>query len=168
MMNSQKKITISHKHIQKNNDTLPLINSSRTSSTKDSLENNYLSERLSCTKRGITPRNTSPSKKVCVDSATLVSKLSFAGMECYDDQDIYAEKSATKCLASVNLLRNALDNSVCRPCVINNQLGIVNDIFRKVFDIAQRSSMGKKQKGELMKLRDNYLSKNIAHTKKIL
>ena len=52
--------------------------------------------------------------------------------------------------------------------VLSTQLGIVNDIFRKVFDIAQRSSMGKKQKGELMKLRDNYLSKNIAHTKKIL
>ena len=101
-----------------------------------------------------------------MESETLVTKLSFAGTECYDGQDIYAEKSATKCLASVDLLRKALDNSVCRPCVINNQLGIVKDIFDKVFDIADRSSMGKKHKGELMKLRDNYLSKNISHSKK--
>ena len=165
-MNSIKKSRTDDKLIQKTGDTLPTDDPNSTSSSTQSLENQYILERINSTKRGITPQNTSPSKKPCLKSGDLLSNLSFAGADCYENDDICAEKPATKCIASVELLQKTLDNSVCRPCVINNQLGIIDSIFEKVQDIAERSSMGRKHKDELKSLRDYYLSRNIAQTKK--
>ena len=62
-MNSIKKSTTDDKLIQKTGDTLPTDDPNSTSSTTQSLENQYILERLNSTKRGIKPRNTSPSKK---------------------------------------------------------------------------------------------------------
>ena len=116
-------------------------------------------------KKGITPRNTSPKKSKCDNGTNLPSEIVMEGNSYINDMKLEnntyrISNESSKISVSKNALEQISSSCVCFQCVSEETSSLLEGAFDKILDVVRQSEMSNYHQEKIRTIRDNYLRRN--------